>query len=262
MSEPLDRGAREHYDDALYYDHTYRTRTEDVAFYRELVRAHGEPVLEIGGGSGRVSIPLAHDGARVTVLDASAPMLARAKERVKELPRDVRSRLVFRRADMRRFKLDATFPLVIAPFNVVQHLYEPDDFRACFACVRAHLKPDGLFVFDARVPQLRELIRDPHHVYRSRPFVHPALGVRVAYEEQFAYDPIKQVQTVTMRFRPEAPPNAQPVEVQLTHRQIFPNEMRALLALGGLRLAGRRGDFSGRPLGPDDDQQIVFARPA
>ena len=41
---------------------------------------------------------------------------------------------------------------------------------------------------------------------------------------------------------------------------IFPNELRALLALGGLELDRRCGDFTGRPLADDDSLEIVFAR--
>jgi hypothetical protein len=102
----------------------------------------------------------------------------------------------------------------------------------------------------------RELARDPDRAYAGRPFVHPTLG-RVRYTERFQYDAIKQVQLVTMRFEPEGRKRA--LETVLAHRQVFPAELRALLATGGLRMTRRMGDFSGRPLGPDDDVQILEA---
>lgn len=259
----LEPGAVEHYNDALYYDHTYRTRTEDVGFYRRFVRQHGGPVLELGAGSGRVTIPLVEDGADVCALEASEAMLARAEAKANETlaPKD-RKRLELVLGDMRDFSLKRTFNLVLAPFNTLLHLYEPQDFARCFSTVAKHLAPGGRFVFDVRVPQLKELARDPDRVYRVRPFKHPTLGHKVEYEEQFRYDPIKQVQHVTIRFKPGpgAPRRAKPFEVLLSQRQIFPNELRALLALGGLELAGRYGDFSGRPLADDDHVQIIVAR--
>ncbi|MBL8679459.1 MAG: class I SAM-dependent methyltransferase [Myxococcales bacterium] len=261
--DELEPGAVQHYDDALYYDYTYRTRTEDIGFYRRFVRQHGGPVLELGAGSGRVTIPLVQDGAEVCALEASPAMLARADEKSRELlePKD-RKRLTLVQSDMRDFSLDRTFNLVLAPFNTLLHLYEPGDFARCFRSVAKHLGPNGRFVFDVRVPQLKELARDPDRVYRVRPFKHPTLGHKVEYEEQFHYDPIKQVQHVTIRFKPGpgAPRRAKAVEVLLSQRQIFPNELRALLALGGLELAGRYGDFSGRPLAEDDLVQIIVAR--
>jgi SAM-dependent methyltransferase len=249
----LDRGSREHYDDPDYYDRTYRARRDDVEFYRATARRLGAPVLELGVGSGRVALALAEDGHEVVGLDPSAPMLARAKERAAELPG---AKLTLREGDMRTFTLRRRFPLIIAPFNVLMHLYEPDDFARCFKQVARHLAPDGRFVFDLRVPNPRELARDPERAYSGRPFTHPTLG-RVRYTERFQYDPIKQVQLVTMRFEPEGRRRA--VETVLAHRQVFPAELRALLGLGGLRLTRRMGDFDGRPLGPDDDVQIIEA---
>ncbi len=252
----LDRGSREHYDDVDYYDRTYRTRRADVEFYRSTARRLGAPVLELGVGSGRVALALAGDGHEVVGIDPSASMLARARERAAATPD---ARLTLHQGDMREFALDKRFPLIIAPFNVLMHLYDPDDFARCFACVVKHLAPDGRFVFDVRVPQPRELARSPDRPYTGRPFTHPTLG-RVRYTERFQYDPIKQVQLVTMRFEPEG--RRRPVETVLAHRQVFPAELRALLSLGGLRLTRRMGDFDGRPLGAEDDVQIIEAAAA
>jgi SAM-dependent methyltransferase len=262
-TDELDPGAIQHYEDAEYYDYTYRRRVEDVGFYRRFARQHGGPVLELGAGSGRVTIPLAEDGATVVGLEASRAMIARAESRREHaLEPAARERARFVHGDMRDFSLGERFNLVFAPFNTLLHLYEPDDFARCFHRVREHMAPGGRFVFDVRFPVLTELARDPERVYRARPFKHPTLGYKVQYEEQFRYDPLKQVQHVTIRFKPGegAPKKAKAHEVLLSQRQIFPNELRALMALGGLELAGRYGDFTGRPLHDDDPVQIVVAR--
>jgi SAM-dependent methyltransferase len=265
VTAELEPGAVQHYEDALYYDYTYRRRVEDVGFYRRFVRQHGGPVLELGAGSGRVTLPLVEDGAEVVALEASAAMIARAEAKADEsLAPALRKRLAFVHGDMRDFSLERRFNLVLAPFNTLLHLYEPGDFARCFRAVAAHLAPGGRFVFDVRVPSLTELARDPDRVYKARPFKHPTLGYKIRYEEQFRYDPIKQVQHVTIRFAPGegAPKRSKVHEVLLSQRQIFPNELRALLALGGLELAGRYGDFTGRPLDESDAQQIIVARAA
>lgn len=251
----LERGAREHYDDPVYYDYTYRRRREDVAYYQRVARQYGGPVLELGVGSGRVAIPLCRDGHTVVGVDLNPAMLARAEARAKEaeLPRGA---LTLRREDMRVLSLRRRFPLVIAPFNALLHLYEAEDFAACFERVRRHLAPGGRFVFDVRNPSVRELSRDPEREYAVGGFVHPTLGVKVKYTEQFRYDAIKQVQYITIRFYP---PGAPPVETLLAQRQIFPNELRALLRLGGLRLAKRMGEFDGRAMSPESESQIVEA---
>jgi S-adenosylmethionine-dependent methyltransferase len=56
-------------------------------------------VLDIGGGAGHQSFPLARDGYDVTVLDPSPAMLDKARERLERLPDDVQRRVRFVEAD-------------------------------------------------------------------------------------------------------------------------------------------------------------------
>jgi S-adenosylmethionine-dependent methyltransferase len=57
------------------------------------------PVLDVGGGAGHQSFPLAGAGYDVTVLDPSAGMLGKARERLARLPDDVRRRVTLVQAD-------------------------------------------------------------------------------------------------------------------------------------------------------------------
>src|SRR5580658_2226641 len=85
LADAVDTGSREHYSDAALYDYEYRRRRADVTFYRELARRRltaGAAILELGAGSGRVTIPLARDGFHVTAVDRSPEMLARLRARV------------------------------------------------------------------------------------------------------------------------------------------------------------------------------------
>jgi 2-polyprenyl-3-methyl-5-hydroxy-6-metoxy-1,4-benzoquinol methylase len=72
VEDRVDAGSREHYADAALYDYEYRRRRADVTFYRELAQKRlGGPgrILDLGAGSGRVTIPLARDGHTVVGLD-------------------------------------------------------------------------------------------------------------------------------------------------------------------------------------------------
>src|SRR5580693_5062940 len=89
LADLVDAGSREHYDDALLYDYEYRRRRADVTFYRELAKRRlpaGAQILELGAGSGRVTVPLARDGFRVTAVDRSPAMLDKLRARVAALP--------------------------------------------------------------------------------------------------------------------------------------------------------------------------------
>ena len=47
---------------APFYDLDFEDYYDDVSFYRTLAEYHGESVLELGCGTGRVAVPLAQSG--------------------------------------------------------------------------------------------------------------------------------------------------------------------------------------------------------
>src|SRR5947209_4208989 len=61
------------------YDLEHDDFTDDLAFYLSSIEVVGDPVLELGCGSGRLIRPIAKAGYRVTGLDRSEKMLDRLK---------------------------------------------------------------------------------------------------------------------------------------------------------------------------------------
>ena len=57
------------------------------------------PVLDVGGGAGHQSFPLARAGYDVTLLDSSPAMLDKARERLRRLPDETRRRVALLEAD-------------------------------------------------------------------------------------------------------------------------------------------------------------------
>ncbi|HET7524079.1 MAG TPA: class I SAM-dependent methyltransferase [Acidimicrobiales bacterium] len=57
------------------------------------------PVLDVGGGAGHQSFPLAQAGYEITVLDSSPAMLDRARERLQHLPAEIQGRVTLLEAD-------------------------------------------------------------------------------------------------------------------------------------------------------------------
>jgi len=259
----LEAGTRAHYEDGAYYDQAYRRRREDVAFYveeatRSLKNGKGA-VLELGAGTGRVAVAMARAGAEIVCVDLVEAMLARAATCVAKEPRAVRERLTFKQGDMRSVRLRRKFPLVVAPFNVFMHLYERRDIERALATVKVHLAPRGRFVFDVMVPDADMLARDADHVYRAPKVRWPSDGKRYRYGETFHYDPVKQVQLVTMIFEDPSDPDNTFI-TPLAHRQFFPVELEALLHYNGFAIEERFGDFERGPLSPESESKIIVAR--
>jgi SAM-dependent methyltransferase len=265
----LEAGTRDHYLDAALYDFEYRDQTADVAWYRELAqaRAGDGPVVELGAGTGRITLPLARAGHRVIAVDRMLRMLDRLRLKLADEPVEVAARIDAVEADIASLPLDdSSVPLVIAPFNVLQHLYRWQDLLACFREVRRVLVPGGTFGFDVLMPDLQWLLWEADKRHSTTRFVHPTTGERLVYTTNHTYDPATQVCHVRIyydrapdrgRFRP--PPRPLRL-VHLAHRQIFPEEIRALLAAADLELETHGGDFDGGPLAGTVESQVVLAR--
>ncbi len=254
-------GALAHFEDPAFYSHTYANRFEDIAYYTHLARdftGKRDAILEYGIGAGRIAIPMAHAGATVFGVDHARPMLRDLAERLKLEPRAVRDRVHARFGDMRRAKMKRKFPLVIAPFNVLLHLYVRRDVEMFLARVREHLAPKGRFVMDLSMPMPEDLARDPLRPLRAPRFRHPSAGV-VRYQEFFDYDRARQILFVTMEMTPEKKPRDAFV-VPLAQRQFFPREWEALLHYNGFAVAELYGDFSRGPFDTNSDVMVVHAR--
>ncbi len=106
----------------------------------------------------------------------------------------------------------------------------------------------------------RHVERDPSEVLVSPPFVDPTTGILTNYSEQFEYDPIRQLLVVWMQFEPvDGSPG---YTIPLTHRQYFPQELRAILLSAGFTDIEYRSDFSTEPPGPQTDSLVVSCRTA
>ncbi|HEY4242201.1 MAG TPA: methyltransferase domain-containing protein [Kofleriaceae bacterium] len=253
----VEAGAREHYADAALYDYEYRRRRADVTFYRQLAAKRVPPggsILELGAGSGRVTLPLAHDGFRVIAIDRAPAMLDKLRERVDAAPVAVRKRITVAEGDLRGFRVRGRFPLIVAAFNVVEHLYTRGEVDACLRAAATHLAPGGAFVFDVQVPDLPWLARDPGKRWARTRFTDPSTGEKLVYSTNHDYDPIAQIALIRIYYTPPSGPEK---VVQLSQRKFFPAELEALVAHAGLRVSARFGDFFWGPLDARSETQVL-----
>ena len=110
----------------------------DLALWLELADRARSAVLDVGAGSGRVTLALARAGHHVAALEREPMLLEALRESAADLP--VEGVL----ADARDFTLERRdFGLCVVPMHTVQ-LFGGADSRAAFLrCARAHLRPRG-----------------------------------------------------------------------------------------------------------------------
>ncbi|HUR32451.1 MAG TPA: class I SAM-dependent methyltransferase [Vicinamibacterales bacterium] len=135
----------------------------DVPFWRNVALRQRGPVLELGCGTGRISLPLARAGVAVVGIDRSAPMLERAaKRRSAQRKRQTGRRkggLQLVRGDIRFLPFErGSFRTVLAPYGILQSLVREKDLTATLGAVADVLAPGGLFGVDLvpDVPNWRE----------------------------------------------------------------------------------------------------------
>jgi SAM-dependent methyltransferase len=259
IGDLVDAGSREHYADAALYDYEYRRRRADVVFYRELARkrlGEGGRILELGAGSGRVTIPLARAGHEVVAMDSSPAMLAKLRARVAALPAAVAKRITVVEGDLRSFEVGKKFDLAIAVFNVLEHLYTRVEVDACLRCVAAHLTPGGAFAFDVQMPDLAWLIRDPTKRWAKTRFTDPTTRRAMFYSTNHDYDPVGQIALIRLYYEPVDGKGPTKI-VKLSQRKFFPAELEGLVAHAGLRVAERYGDFAWRALDGTAESQVL-----
>ena len=248
---------------ADYYDSSpmVTQRTLDVAFYCNAARRFGDPVLELGCGTGRVTLAIAEAGYRVVGLDISERMLERAAAKRLAIPREARERLHLVQGDMTSFDLGEKFRSIIIPFRPFQHLLELDQQIRCLQCVKRHLAQNGRLIVDFFQTD-PERMHDPKYCQESLLIEYDLPGGRhVALSERVAsFHRALQRNDVEMIFDVRHANGAtEHLVMAWTLRYFFRYEVEHLLARCGFNLEATYGSFDGAPLADTSPEMIFVA---
>lgn len=157
--------------DAVWHDLECGGYGEDLALWRELAARAGGPVLDVGAGTGRVTLELAAGGVEVVALDVDEPLLDALAVRAAGLP--VQTTV----ADARNFSLRRRFALIIVPMQTLQLLGASSGRASFLRCALDHLEPGGLLA--AAIADAMDCFDEDHDV-PPPPETREILGVRYA----------------------------------------------------------------------------------
>lgn len=225
-------------DDAMFAPELLERTT---AFLADL--AGGGSALEFAIGTGRVAVPLAARGVRVSGIELSAPMVEqlRSKASADEIP--------VVQGDMATSRVSGEFDLVYLVFNTIANLLTQHEQVACFANAARHLRPGGHFVVECWIPELRQ-------------YPPGATAVPFDVSQQHlgfdTFDDLVSQRLTSHHFTREADGNYR--RAASHHRYVWPSEMDLMAQLAGMRLVRRVADWDGSDLGQDSPSAISVWR--
>lgn len=123
---------------------------QDVDAYVKIASKYSGRILELGSGTGQLSVELAKQGHDVTCLEIHRDMIHLHREKLTEKTEE-NTKIVL--GDMCSFDLKTKFDLIIAPDNVIQNIMTENEFSDMLQSVRKHLTDVGVFVIEAYQPQ-------------------------------------------------------------------------------------------------------------
>jgi SAM-dependent methyltransferase len=228
----------------------------DVRFWQTLAARSGPSVLELGCGTGRVSLPVARLGVRLVGIDRSSAMLARARARFRRARLLDRVRLI--RGDIRMlpFRSLRPFDLVMAPYGILQSLVRERDLAATLDSVARVTAPGGTFGVDLvpDVPRWRE--QERRSTLRGR------FGVsRVRLIETVRQDPRRRLTRFDQEFVELGRSGGEAVRrFSLTFRTLSVPAMARRLERAGFEIDAVLGDYRGRAWDARADVWVILAR--
>jgi SAM-dependent methyltransferase len=241
------------YDDAALYDAQYRHYRDDLPFYRELALDRPGAVLEVGAGSGRVTVELARLAETVVALEPSPAMRAAAARRLRSA--GLADRVELRDLDVRALDEPGRFALAVAPFHALMHLPTLDDQDRAVTAIRRALAPGAAFACDVAAPPagvdgaLRRVDgwRTPEGG-RAELFVtqrdHPA---EQRLESRYLLDVVDEAGRLTRHRR------------RLVQRYYHRFELERALRSAGFGSVRLFGDFDRRPVDADARRYVALA---
>jgi SAM-dependent methyltransferase len=221
----------------LYHAHHSR-EMEDLPFWLELASRQGNPLLELGCGTGRVFLPIAQAGYEIYGLDSDPAMLAVLR---KNAPNELRSVLHVFQADMSAFQLDERFALVLLPCNTLSTLAQPARL-AMLQRVALHLRPGGLFAASLPNPALLRRLPASSDAELEDIFPHPIDGEPVQVSSAWLRQ--ENLFSITWHYDHLLPDGrVERLSARAQHHLESNENYQAEINASGMKIKGIYGDF-------------------
>jgi SAM-dependent methyltransferase len=252
MTDPFDIYAR-------FYDPDLGDLDVDLGFYEQFAIRCGSPILELGCGTGRVLLPLARQGYRITGIDASAEMLERARAKI--AAEELGERAILAQQEMVKLDLGERFNMAFAALNSFAHLHTTEEQLQALAQVRHHLNPGGLLILDMFNPDIGRLLDTRGEVVLARTMTAPDTGHRLMRFYSEEVDLGRQlIHTTYIVDEIDDEGHVQRTLFPFVLRYVFRYELELLLRHAGFEVEAVYGSYDLDEFSGDSEEMIAVAR--
>ena len=229
---------------------------QDVPFWVGLADRVGGPVLELGCGTGRVSLPVARRVERFVGVDRSEPMLKKLHTRLRRGRLGRRASLV--QGDIRAlpFRNRCRFKLVMAPYGILQSLLRDVDVRMTLDSVAGFLPRGGVLGIDL-VP---DLSRWQEYTRRVSLRGKGPTGGTLKLIETVRQDRERHLTIFDQEFVERRGRQLKSHCFSLAFRTLSVPQVSRDLERAGLQIDAVLGDYQGDAWSPEADVWIIVAR--
>lgn len=234
------------------YDVMDIDRSPHLGFYKGLVSPQTHSLLDLGCGTGSITLPIAEDmpaGSRVVGVDLSPKMIEIARARAPEHTWVV--------GDICAPPVTGRFDLIVICFHTLQLLLEDAQLDQAFGAIAGLLTPGGRFAFDIYQPNLEFLATVGPEPYVTRRFADTTGRDIEVVELNGKYDSESRILSGDWVMRDAATGAAIDVAPIIQRvRQFFPADIDRALTKAGMHWVERFGELDRRPLEPASKRQV------
>jgi len=195
------------------------------ACFRRYSRRPVRSILDLACGTGQHVLRLARRGYRVAGLDLSPESIAYLRAKARRQGVAVEAMV----GDMTSFRVDPPVDAVICMQDSQGHLLTNEAILRHLGCVGRALRPGGLYIFDRLVPS-RWATPTARWAWTRR---RGGTSVRTVFTTLRGIDPVEQVCEEKIRLEITADGTRRIITQRHRTRIVFPQELRALVALAG-----------------------------
>lgn len=258
-------------DSASVYDLEQAANIKDIKFFCAAAQKIGGPVLELGCGTGRLTIPLAEAGNEIVGLDISMTMISRFREKLRIQSQEIRERIRIMRGDIGHFCLKKKFPMAICSSNTLFLLESKAAIAESLNRAHKHLLPGGSLIIDVdaisaetRMALVKYPLEDVHDIVITAGSGNSPLR-RTHSIKPIGSNPRDTDATLpTNRFSVSYKYLDEWGHIRATRHEnvilLTPEELLRLLREQGFEVTEKFGGYDRRPFTETDHKLIIVAR--